>query len=132
MEKGGIRRPGRPVVVGELDPPSALTDRLNRHDGPVVRAGSDALRWTGDGHGTWHLQANNRRWADLPVPGIGGVCAQQNAAVAIAALGLIGAAVQEEALRLALSHVRIARRCQTICCAPAVIVDTAQHPHRGA
>ncbi len=128
LEKAGILRPGRPVVVGELDPPSALTDRLNRHDGPVVRAGSDALRWTGDGHGTWHLQANNRRWADLPVPGIGGVCAQQNAAVAIAALGLIGAGVQEEALRQGLSHARIVGRFQTIGSAPAVIVDTAHNP----
>jgi len=127
-EKAGILRPGRPVVVGEPDPPPALRTLLDEHDGAVVRAGSEALRWNDEAAGPWRVHLAAREYANLPEPGIGGACSRRNAATAIAALDLLLGDLPPAAVVRGVSDARIVGRLQRIGDHPPVIVDTAHNP----
>ena len=83
-EKAGIARAGRPVIVGELDPPAGLLDALAARKARVERAGLDFLveRHT-DG---WRWLHRDGSAMELPDPALAAPVQFANAAAAIAAL----------------------------------------------
>lgn len=129
-EKAGIARHGRPVVVGELDPPTGLLDALGEAGARIVRAGQDfqverlvkGWCWT---------HASGIRW-HLPDPALAAPVQYANAASAIAALvaldrSLVGAD-PEAILGEALAHVSVPARLQRLDGDPPVYVDVGHNP----
>ena len=126
-EKGGIIKPGRPVVLGRIEgEAAAVLHRIAAERGaPVLAAGHDyrasgSERMAFDGVG-WHLR-------DVAV-NLRGAHQRDNAAIAIAALGAARAAVpvDEGALRRGLASVRWPGRLEIIDTAPLTIVDGAHN-----
>lgn len=52
-EKAGIFRPGRPAVIGQLEPPSGLLEAAGRIGASVHRVGVDFSLEAHDAHWTW-------------------------------------------------------------------------------
>jgi dihydrofolate synthase/folylpolyglutamate synthase len=126
-EKGGIIKPGRPVVLGRIDgEPRAVLERVAAERGAPLLApgrdyrvsGPDTLTFEGLG---WHLR-------DVHV-GLRGAYQRDNAATAIALLGAVRDAlpVDEAALRRGLADVRWPGRLEIIDTAPLTIVDGAHN-----
>ncbi len=85
VEKAGIAREGRPVIVGELDPPAGLLEALQRIGAKVQRAGVDFTveRLT---EGGWRWRHRDGTTLTLPDPALAAPVQYANAASAIAAL----------------------------------------------
>ena len=127
LEKGGIIKPGRPVVLGRIDgEPRAVLERVAAERGAPLLApgrdyrvsGAETLAFEGLG---WHLR-------DVGV-GLRGAYQRDNAATAIAVLGAVRDAlpVDEVALRRGLANVRWPGRLEIIDTAPLTIVDGAHN-----
>ena len=126
-EKGGIIKPGRPVVLGRIasEAASTLLHLAAERGAPVLAAGRDyhvageaRLSFRGAG---WTL-------ADVEV-GLPGAHQRDNAATAIATLGVVRATlpVAEAALRRGLATVRWPGRLEVIGDAPRTVVDGAHN-----
>lgn len=127
--KAGIIKPGRPVAVSPL-PPEALevVERVAReHGSPLMTAGKD---WRVDG--TWRRFTVDGPWgrfADL-ASGLAGDHQMDNAALAVAAVWLLGAAgypVAESALRSGLAATHWPGRFERITAASREIVLDGAH-----
>lgn len=83
-EKAGIMRGQKPVILGELDPPTSVLRHAYRIGALSLRLGCDFFyqRLTG---GRWRWRDVDRSF-DLPEPSLAGPIQLTNAAVAIAAL----------------------------------------------
>ncbi|WP_295937940.1 bifunctional tetrahydrofolate synthase/dihydrofolate synthase [uncultured Xanthomonas sp.] len=83
-EKAGIARPWKPLVLGEIDPPSSVLRRAYAIGANALRAGSDFFHEP--------IDADRWRWRDvgtelqLPLPQLRAPVQRANAATAIAAL----------------------------------------------
>ncbi|MCC4593448.1 bifunctional folylpolyglutamate synthase/dihydrofolate synthase, partial [Xanthomonas campestris pv. cannae] len=83
-EKAGIARPWKPLVLGEIDPPSSVLRRAYAIGANALRAGSDFFHEP--------IDAERWRWRDvgtellLPLPQLRAPVQRANAATAIAAL----------------------------------------------
>ena len=132
-EKAGIARAGRPVVVGESDPPQGLLDALAAIGARIERTGVDF---------TAERQADGWRWRhrdgsamELPLPALAAPVQLANASAAIAALhalwtaGDLPAPQQAyAAIRHGLRHARVAARLQPLGGDPPLIVDVGHNP----
>lgn len=127
VEKGGIIKPGRPLVLGRIGGEAmAVLSRLAQERGaPMLAAGRDyrveggaRLSFSGVG---WGLR-------DLEV-GLRGAHQRDNAATALAALGAVRSLlpVDEAAVRQGLRSVRWPGRLEVIDRAPLTIVDGAHN-----
>jgi dihydrofolate synthase/folylpolyglutamate synthase len=110
-EKAGIMRPGRPLILGDRDPPKNLLNIGETLGVPVSRIGVDfdALR-----HGdTWSFRGSHREILDLPTSVLHGPLLD-NAACAMESLSQLdpSAMPAEETLRHALAGVSIPARLQ--------------------
>lgn len=127
-EKGGIIKPGRPLVLGRIAAaPAAVLERMAAERGaPLIAHGREfrlgaGERPTFDGLG-WHLP-------DLAI-GLAGAHQRDNAATAIATLAAVRDAVPvaECALRAGLAGVHWPGRLEIIDRRPLTIVDGAHNP----
>lgn len=127
-EKAGIARAGRPVIVGEADPPQGLLSELQRIGAVVERAG-DAFRvQTGAGRYLWmHTDGST---VPLPVLPLEAPCQQANAAAAVAALHALRDRLpwSPQAMAEGLRHTRLRGRMQRLGQAPERVVDVAHNP----
>ncbi len=82
VEKAGIARAGRPVVVAEPDPPHSLIAHLKAIGARYVQAGED-FHYVASGDG-WQWSGFGKRWDDLPRPALAGDHQLANAAGVIA------------------------------------------------
>jgi dihydrofolate synthase/folylpolyglutamate synthase len=126
-EKGGIIKPGRPVVLGRIAAaPAAVLERMAAERGaPTVAAGRD-----------YHLVGGQRpefdglgwRLPDLDL-GLRGAHQRDNAATAIATLSVVGGElpVGEAALRRGLAEVSWPGRLEIIDRQPLTVVDGAHN-----
>jgi dihydrofolate synthase/folylpolyglutamate synthase len=126
-EKGGIIKPGRPVVMGPMRPAAARVLRrlARRADAPLVAAGidysiSDEEEPTFRGLG-WTFEALRL--------GLRGAHQRENAATALAALALIRdvLAVSEASIRDGLASVRWPGRLEVVAGDPMTILDGAHN-----
>lgn len=127
-EKAGIARAGRPLIVGEIDPPQGLLAALADIGADVERAGHAFSVRTDAGQTLW----SHRDGAELVFPELtlDAPCQQANAASAVAALHALrdylpwSPAAMTEGLRQA--HLR--GRLQHLGHAPERVVDVAHNP----
>ncbi|GGY22153.1 bifunctional folylpolyglutamate synthase/dihydrofolate synthase [Rhodanobacter panaciterrae] len=132
-EKAGIARAGRPVIVGELDPPAGLLDALAACGARVERAGLDFhVERHADG---WRWQHRDGTAMELPDPALAAPVQFANAASAIAALHALWAddlsfASKDvfAAVSAGLHEVRVPARLQSLGGDPALIVDVGHNP----
>jgi dihydrofolate synthase/folylpolyglutamate synthase len=126
-EKGGIIKPGRPVVIGDVPAPAAVVLRriAEERGAPLFRAGVDFTMGAGaaptfEGFG-WRLPA-------LEV-GLRGAHQRRNAALAVAVLALLRPAwsVSEQAIRDGLARVRWPGRLEIVASDPLVVLDGAHN-----
>lgn len=135
LEKAGILRAGRPVVLGERDPLPVLLARVAELGCPSWRKGIDYDWQAASGTAGWHWHARSEAaapacdWRDLPQPGI----ACDNAATALAALQALATVsdlrVTAAQARAALPAARVAGRAQRIPGSPEVWLDVGHNPH---
>ena len=126
-EKAGIFRPGKPAVIGELDPPDALLREADRLGAPLLRAGrSYRFETTADG---WLWQDDHERLV-LPLPGLRAPAQIANAAAAIAALRALRPAlpVTADAIASGIAAVRLSGRMQVIAGPVEIVLDVAHNP----
>lgn len=132
-EKAGILRPGRPLVLGEQEPPAVLFELAQAAAAPVLARGRDYDFMPPDGSGLWSWHAGEGAQSvslrDLPKP----LLACENAATALAALHALaqagGPCMREDALRAGLAVAGVRGRCQRIAEAPEVWLDVGHNPH---
>ena len=126
-EKAGIFRPGKPAMIGELDPPDALLREADRLGAPLLRAGrSYRFETTADG---WLWQDDHERLV-LPLPGLRAPAQIANAAAAIAALRALRPAlpVTADAIASGIAAVRLSGRMQVIAGPVEIVLDVAHNP----
>jgi dihydrofolate synthase/folylpolyglutamate synthase len=132
-EKAGIARAGRPVIVGEMDPPAGLLDALAACGAQIQRAGPDfhAERHA-DG---WRWRHRDGSAMELPDPALAAPVQFANAAAAIAALHVLWACDPSitpknfyVAVSAGLHAVRVPARLQSLGGDPVLIVDVGHNP----
>ncbi len=132
-EKAGIARAGRPVIVGESDPPSGLLDALAVCGARVELAGRDfQVERHADG---WRWQHRDGSAMELPDPTLAAPVQFANAAAAIAALHALwthdrslAAKDAFAAVSIGLHAVRVPARLQSLGGDPRLIVDVGHNP----
>ncbi|QOY20893.1 bifunctional tetrahydrofolate synthase/dihydrofolate synthase [Xanthomonas citri] len=121
-EKAGIIRAWKPVVLGEIDPPSSVLRRAYQLGANAIRAGSDYFFEPID---TQHAEAPQSdaphwRWRDvavtleLPMPALHAPVQLANAAAAIAALQALPVEVPDAAWAQGIANAQVAGRLQRL------------------
>ena len=131
-EKAGIARAGRPLVIGETDPPAGLIAAVAEAGARLVRAGHDYRIETG-AHGRWIWSTAGER-LDLPPPALAAPCQPANAAAAIAVLHALRERLGWEpaAIAAGVAQARLAGRLQRLAGEIELIVDVAHNPQAAA
>ncbi|GAB2549139.1 bifunctional tetrahydrofolate synthase/dihydrofolate synthase [Rhodanobacter koreensis] len=132
-EKAGIARAGRPVIVGELEPPAGLLDALMACGAQIERAGIDfRAERHADG---WRWLHRDGSAMELPEPALAAPVQFANAAAAIAALHALWAddasfAPKDvfAAVSTGLHEVRVPARLQSLGGDPVLVVDVGHNP----
>lgn len=133
-EKAGIARSGRPVIVGELDPPKGLLDALDACGARIERAGTDFFTERHE-HG-WRWRHRDGTVLALPDPALSAPVQYANAAAAIAALHVsdasgepvMSAAMLGRAASTGLQQAHVPARLQALGGDPALFVDVGHNP----
>ncbi|MBB5859461.1 bifunctional tetrahydrofolate synthase/dihydrofolate synthase [Xanthomonas arboricola] len=114
-EKAGIIRAWKPVVLGEIDPPSSVLRRAYQLGANAIRAGSDYFFEPIEAQ---HSDAPQWRWRDvavtleLPMPALQAPVQLANAAAAIAALQALPVELPDAAWAQGIAKARVAGRLQ--------------------
>ncbi|PPU12997.1 bifunctional tetrahydrofolate synthase/dihydrofolate synthase [Xanthomonas arboricola] len=114
-EKAGIIRAWKPVVLGEIDPPSSVLRRAYQLGANAIRAGSDYFF---EPIQAQHSDAPQWRWRDvavtleLPMPALQAPVQLANAAAAIAALQALPVDLPDAAWAQGIANARVAGRLQ--------------------
>jgi dihydrofolate synthase/folylpolyglutamate synthase len=131
-EKAGIARRGRPVIVGDMDPPPGLLDALNAIGAKIERAGVDfTVDRLAEG---WRWQHRDGLAMVLPDLALAAPVQYLNAAAAIAALRVLfnddvpAPGHPFAAASLGLTSVHVPARLQSLGGDPQVIVDVGHNP----
>jgi dihydrofolate synthase/folylpolyglutamate synthase len=133
-EKAGIARAGRPVVVGEDDPPAGLLDALAACGACVERAGLD-FHVERHAHG-WRWRHRDGTVLELPDPALAAPVQYANAAAAVAALHVpmadgmpwLSPGALAVAAAAGLHDARVPARLQALGGDPALFVDVGHNP----
>jgi dihydrofolate synthase/folylpolyglutamate synthase len=127
LEKVGIARAGKPLVLGEDDPPSSVLGRAYAIGASAIRAGCDFFfDRVDDNHWRWREVGYAM---DLPMPQLVAPAQMRNAATAIAALRALGKPIPPKAFARGVIDARIAGRLQRFeRDGVEVMVDVAHNP----
>jgi dihydrofolate synthase / folylpolyglutamate synthase len=131
-EKAGVFRPGHPAVLGSLDLPASVWQRLREIDSPAYVAQRD-FQWRIEGEGyafePWHYRARDCLLGPLPAPALPGPIQYANAASALMALQLLYGEVACEPARVAqaLRSVQLPGRFQIVPGEVEWILDVAHN-----
>jgi len=112
VEKAGIIRGWKPVILGETDPPSSVLARAYLLGANAIRGGSDFFADV--------IDAQHWRWRDvgfsieLPTPALRGPIQLRNAASAIAALRTLDKPLSRAAITEGVASARIRGRLQAV------------------
>ena len=131
LEKAGIARGWKPLVLGEDAPPASVLRHAYRIGASALRAGCDFFfgpvdashwRWREVGYGV-----------DLPYPALRAPVQMRNAATAIAALRALDAELSDEAIVRGVAAARVPGRLQSFDMdGVEVVVDVGHNPHAAA
>ena len=127
VEKAGIIRGWKPVILGETDPPSSVLARAYLLGANAIRGGSDFFADT--------IDAQHWSWRDvgfrieLPMPTLRGPIQLRNAASAIAALRALDKPLPRAAIVEGVAQARIRGRLQAFeRDGVEVLVDVGHNP----
>ena len=129
LEKAGIMRAGRPVVVSDPVPPQSVLDHARRLGADLWQVGQD-FNVAGDPQ-QWNWAGRGRRYSGLAYPALRGANQLVNAAGVLAALTALREVlpVTAQAIRNGLAFVEFAGRFQIIPGKPTLVLDVAHNPH---
>jgi dihydrofolate synthase/folylpolyglutamate synthase len=129
LEKAGIMRTGRPVIVSDPMPPQSLLDHAVEIDADLWRLGVD-FNVSGDRQ-QWAWAGRGRRYSGLAYPALRGANQLLNAAGVLAALTALREhlPVTAQAVRSGLALVELPGRFQVIAGQPTLVLDVAHNPH---
>jgi dihydrofolate synthase/folylpolyglutamate synthase len=132
VEKAGILRPGRPLVIGHRDPLAVLLAAGARNGGPVRVLGRD-FDWHPDPPG-WRWEGPGFPPLSLTPPALRGRVQHDNASAAIMCVSCLRAKlpVSIAHLRQGLERARVPGRFQVLPGAPTWILDVAHNPPAAA
>ena len=131
VEKAGIIRAWKPVILGETDPPSSVLARAYRLGANAIRGGSDYLCEPIDA-GRWAWRDVGLR-LELPMPGLTGPVQLANAGAAIAALRALDRPLPRAAWAQGIASARISGRLQRFeRDGVQVLVDVGHNPQAAA
>lgn len=127
-EKAGIIRGWKPVVLGEIDPPSSVLRRAYLTGANALRFGSDFFADAReDGSWVWRDVATR---LELPAPALAGPMQRANAAAAIAALQALELPVPLAAWAAGVAGARNPGRLEAFDAGGVpVLVDVGHNPH---
>ncbi|MCD9124615.1 bifunctional tetrahydrofolate synthase/dihydrofolate synthase [Luteimonas fraxinea] len=127
LEKAGIARAWKPLIVGDTDPPASVLRHAYRIGAVAVRGGSDFLYVPTDA-GTWTWREVGFE-AELPMPTLAAPVQLRNAAVAIAAIRALDRDLDDAALAAGIAGANVAGRLQRFeRDGVDVVVDVAHNP----
>jgi dihydrofolate synthase/folylpolyglutamate synthase len=128
LEKAGIMRPGRAVVLGDPDVPKRVLEVAQEKGALAFRSGIEFQFEIGEGSWTWI--GSDLTIHDLPFPAIPGDHQFLNAAAVIQCLKLLDSsrAVRAEAIAEGLKNVHLPGRFQYFEGNPPVLLDVAHNP----
>ncbi len=128
FEKAGIMRAGRPVVVGDPEPPQSIVDHGQALGADLWLHGRD-FNLSGDRQ-QWGWSGRGRRYAGLAYPALRGANQLLNAAAALAAFEALRERlpINAQAVRQGLALVELPGRFQIVPGEPALVLDVAHNP----
>ena len=129
LEKAGIMRPGKPVVVSDPVPPQSILDHAAKVGADLWRFGTD-FNFSGDKQ-QWGWAGRGRRYSGLAYPALRGANQLVNAAGVLAALAALRdlLPVTAQSVRGGLAMVELPARFQIIPGQPTLVLDVAHNPH---
>ncbi|MFT4248350.1 MAG: bifunctional tetrahydrofolate synthase/dihydrofolate synthase [Pseudomonas sp.] len=126
-EKAGIIRGWKPVILGEIDPPSSVLRRAYQLGANAIRFGSDFFAEPVDAQG-WRWRDVSLRM-ELPMPALQAPVQLANAASAIAALRALDRPVPRSAWAEGVARAGVAGRLQAFRRGEVeVLVDVGHNP----
>ena len=129
LEKAGIMRTGRPVVVSDPMPPQSVLDHALEVGADLWRMGHD-FNVSGDKQ-QWAWAGRGRRYSGLAYPALRGANQLINAAGVLAALSALRQQlpVPAQAVRQGFAVVELPGRFQILAGQPTLVLDVAHNPH---
>ena len=129
IEKAGIMRHGRPVIVSDPVPPQSLSDEAQRIGADLWQLGRD-FNFNGDKQ-QWSWAGRSKRFNAMAYPALRGANQLLNAAGVLAAFEALRQQlpVSAQAVRNGFAQVELPGRFQTIAGQPTLVLDVAHNPH---
>jgi dihydrofolate synthase/folylpolyglutamate synthase len=129
VEKAGIMRAGRPVVVSDPVPPQSLLDEAQRLGAELWLLGRD-FNVVGDKQ-QWSWVGRHKRFNAMAYPALRGANQLLNAAGVLAAFEALRdrLPISAQAVRNGFALVELPGRFQTIAGQPTLVLDVAHNPH---
>lgn len=128
FEKAGIYRAARPALCADPEPPQSLVDHAHAIGADLRLIHRDFGFERGSSGWSWRGRAT--RLDDLPAPALKGEVQYLNASAVLAALEALKSRlpVPEQAIREALTRVRLPGRFQILGERPRIVLDVAHNP----
>ena len=129
VEKAGIMRAGKPVIVSDPVPPYSVLAYAASIGADLWQFGKD-FNFTGDKQ-QWAWAGRGRRYSGLAYPSLRGANQLINASGVLAALEAVRTRlpVTAQAIRNGLAMVELPGRFQIIPGQPTLVLDVAHNPH---
>lgn len=129
FEKAGIFRAGKPAVCGDVDPPETLGSHAEEVGAQFYRIGTHYTYSRNENSWAFSM-GGGERYTQLPFLAMAGDYQYDNAATALAVIGLLEykLPVAIEAIRNALLKAVLPGRFQLLQNNPDVVVDVAHNP----
>jgi dihydrofolate synthase/folylpolyglutamate synthase len=129
LEKAGIMRAGRSVVISDPVPPESVVKRAQALGADAWLLGKD-FNFSGD-QLQWSWAGRGRRYSGLAYPALRGANQLLNASGVLAALEVMRPQlpVTAQAIRNGLAMVELTGRFQIVPGEPVLVLDVAHNPH---
>ncbi len=132
IEKAGIMRATRPVIVTDPVPPPSLQAEASRVGADLWQLGRD-FNFSGDKQ-QWQWAGRKKRFVALAYPALRGANQLLNASGALAVFEALRdrLPITAQAIRQGLAAVELPGRFQIIAGQPTLVLDVAHNPHASA
>ena len=129
IEKAGIMRAGKPVIVSDPMPPLSLIAQAERVGADLWRFGRD-FNYTGDPQ-QWNWVGRTKRFNALAYPALRGANQLLNASGVLAVFEAMRERlpITAQAVRAGLALVELPGRFQIVPGQPTLVLDVAHNPH---
>ena len=129
LEKAGIMRAGRPVIISDPVPPDSIVKHAESLGADAWLMGKD-FNFSGD-QLQWSWAGRGRRYSGLAYPALRGANQLLNASGVLAAIEVMRPQlpVTAQAIRNGLAMVELTGRFQIVPGEPVLVLDVAHNPH---